>query len=60
MFDRDWKGVAWKDRTPDQKTDFLYQWCENLTQQVERHGFDIHHLNSRLDRFELKTGIRGV
>lgn len=55
-FDRIWKGVAWKDMTTEQKFEFLIQWCENLTRQVERHGSHMDDVHSRLRAIEDKLG----
>jgi hypothetical protein len=53
---RVWHGKHLSDLTQDEKIEFLVEWCENLTQQLERHGNYINDLHSRLRRVEDRIG----
>jgi hypothetical protein len=52
MPDRIWRGKRWDQLTPDERIEYLVEWCENLTQQVQRQGEYINGLHSRLTQVE--------
>jgi len=43
---------AWADMTDQEKFEFLNQWCENLSRNLELRGQEIQGLHQRLKRAE--------
>lgn len=46
----------WKEMSPEQKFEFLHQWCLNLSAAVERLGNQTQALHERLRVVEEKLG----
>lgn len=46
----------WDQMSDQQKLDYLREWCERMTKQIERHGAWINDLSTRLQKVEAKVG----
>jgi hypothetical protein len=46
---------AWKDMTDHQKLEFLYEWCERMSREIQSQGGWIHGLHARLEKVEAKV-----
>jgi hypothetical protein len=47
---------AWKEMTPDQKFDFLHEWCENISLAVRGLEEQNNSLHARLQAAEAACG----
>jgi len=51
----DWKDTMWVAMPPDQRTEFLHQWCMNLSEAVRSLEADVHSLRETLRKVEDKA-----
>jgi len=50
---------VWTDMTAEQKFEFLYEWCGNMAQMLQKQGAWMNELQKRLDQVESRVGGGG-
>jgi hypothetical protein len=51
---------AWKAMSDQQKFDYLREWSENMTRQIQQQGAWMNDLQTRLSQVEAKVGGGGT